>query len=196
MAHKNIDPSALKQVAEGLGVNLEGNTPFDSVVYLLRMCWLGRFDKMSTQNQAALCAMSKLYLDGDDYEAPTNGVVVMKGKDHHALSASVVRQFFSDLEKAQAAIAPSDEQGTEKIGVVNQWFADHMPRAWGRWWASQICATTYCTKWLSSDNPELTLWQRMKRNALCLTIFAFAGELPLRVTIQKGANIPLEDQAK
>lgn len=71
---------------------------------------------------------------------------------------------------------------------MNQWFYRNFPKAWGRWWASRLMATTACSAWLHAGNTDFTRWQRTKRNALCTAIFMMPRKLPLTITIRRPAE--------
>lgn len=71
---------------------------------------------------------------------------------------------------------------------MNQWFYEHVPKIWGRWWSARLLATTVCATWLHEGNQDFTRWQRLKRNALCLLLFLLPGKLPLAINKQPSSE--------
>jgi hypothetical protein len=65
------------------------------------------------------------------------------------------------------------------------WVGQFYNKAWCRWWAARILATTICSSWLHAGNPEFTRMQLLARNCLRLAIFLTPEKLPLSITLTR-----------
>lgn len=63
---------------------------------------------------------------------------------------------------------------------LNAWLAHSHPKCWGRYWGARLMATTYYSKQLNAQCPEISGWMSVKRHGLGLLIFALPIRLPVR----------------
>lgn len=114
LAELNADLSAWKfSSSEGMTLEKAKKMAEESVVYSLRMLWLGRYNKLGRERAQALNAACFAYLpESLGYPGAQNGEIILAGQDDTALAKAVFECLWQqyvlsqDLEHLQPAKTP------------------------------------------------------------------------------------------